>query len=255
MMDHGIWLMCHLARVVPAAGVYASTLMLTLRLQGADGGLRIASWLIFAISAGLLALTSHRSFSAEKAVRIAVALALVSVVQLLTEPSVEVGGWSMIQEKLKPVVVGYLRNASLAAFILAVVCTPPARVANDQDFERLEEHSSQGSQGTQSLKSWSSSSPKSLPKRLVSPQVADWLSEVSSVCYKHMGPKSKASSRSSHASDISLHSEPGRIDAAKALWISYQAEVAKGGSQDQGLQTIPQNPCDLPFVEKQHPEH
>jgi hypothetical protein len=43
LVENSIGLMCHWARIVPAAGVYASTTMLAFRLQGADEGLHIAS--------------------------------------------------------------------------------------------------------------------------------------------------------------------------------------------------------------------
>lgn len=43
MLKEKSWLLCHLARVVPAAGVFASVLILSLRLQGDDGWLHLMS--------------------------------------------------------------------------------------------------------------------------------------------------------------------------------------------------------------------
>lgn len=89
MYDHGVRWVYHLARIVPAGSMYASATMLNFRLQGADEGLhltlvfqgricvnglerssanrkltRCRIWMMFVVSAGLLALTQHRTYSA-----------------------------------------------------------------------------------------------------------------------------------------------------------------------------------------------
>src|SRR5688572_10305017 len=156
---------------------------------------------------------------------IAVALAMLSVVRLLNDPPSQADGWSIVQDKLKPLVTDVLRNASLNALVVAIGIPPPMRLASDADFRRLEGQSSMWSHDvTSRSRSWSSQSSWILSDRFVGPRMADWLSEVSSIYFKHMGPKSKTSSRSSRSSDISLLPEPDRIETTKALWITTSAD-------------------------------
>lgn len=243
MWDLGVCCVYHLAQIVPAAGMCASATMLSVRLQGSDGGLHLASSLMFVVSAGIMALTHHRTYSALNFGRIAAILAIPSVIRLLIDSPSDAESWTALKDKMRYVVADYLYIISLVAFALPVGFSAPARVNPQPDFFDMKDYTSQWSQDFSiRSKSWSSRSSRASSDKVVGSKIHDWLSEASSIYFKHMGPSSKSSSRSSGAdSEISLHSEPGRVDAARALEIHLQAKVALQGSQDREFQTIPQD--------------
>lgn len=178
--------------------------------------------------------------------RIATTLAIPSVVRLLKDMPSDEEEWACLHDRIKYVVAEYLSIISLVAFALAVGCPAPAQANHEPDPFGLEDQASELSMNfSNRSQSWSSRSSRAFSDTTAGSKVADCLSEVS-LYLKHMGPSSKASSRSGGAdSDMSLDAEPGRVDPLKILTAQFNARVAQQGYQDQEFQTLPQNPQNL----------
>ncbi|KAH8177580.1 hypothetical protein LIA77_02662 [Sarocladium implicatum] len=249
MYDNGFRVVCHFARIVPAAAMYASALMLVACLQENDGKLYVVPWFIFASSAGILAQTHHRTFSAVKFGRIASIMSLPSVVRLMIDSTTDTTGLPAFQGRVKLIVAEYLARTSLVAFALAVGYTCPETKGHDTEAVGTGDDSPPWFE-KQSIRSnlWYIHSPKSNSEEFVGPEMTSVLSEVSSICFGHMGPPSRSSSLPSTThSDISLHYDSDRVEPAKKLHINWYAQVAMSGRPDQDLQTLPlHNHEDLP---------
>jgi hypothetical protein len=225
MLKEKSWLLCHLARVVPAAGVFASVLILSLRLQGDDGWLHLIWWLILMVSAALLALTSHRTFMEFKWGRTSAALAILSVVRSWNEPQNQAQSLATCQDKLKFVVVDCLRNLSLVAFLVAVGLPDPAKPFQDLEMVWPQERPPTWNRRFSfPLRSGSSRSSIVLSEESQGPRDTNLPLQPASIYFAHMGPGSRASDRSSAASDIILDYDPAQVAPEKTVWLDQQAQ-------------------------------
>lgn len=234
MLKDKSWLLCHLARVLPAAGVFTSVLILSLRLQGDDEWLHLIWWLILMVSAALLALTSHRTFMEFKWGRTSAALAIFSVVRSWNEPQNQAQSLATCQDKLKFVVVDCLRNLSLVAFVVAVGLPDPAKPFQDLEMVWPQERSPTWYRRFSiPPRSWSSRSSIVLSEESQGPRDMNLSFQPSSMDFAHMGPGSRASDRSSAASDIVLDFDPARVDPEKTVWLDAQAQKVAPSPQYQ----------------------
>ena len=170
-------------------------------------------------------------------------MALPSVIRLMNDCTADTAGLLAFQNKLKLVAAEYVARTSLVAFALAVGYTGPEKERRDLEAVGSGDDSPPWFDD-QSIRSNSRYCPSSklVSTHFVGPQGTGMLSEVSSVCLKYMGPNSRSSRLPSETcSDISLHSDPNRVDLAKAFWLQMQAQIATKGYPGEDLETLPQH--------------